>query len=241
MELYFLSNSGFALMLDHAALIFDYYKDVSANGERSLAGGVVSGNDLAGREHAYVLASHTHPDHFNPRVLTWRKECAHIQYLLDEGIASKAHGVKNAAFLKKGSVYQDGYLYVRAFGSTDIGISFYLEAEGVKLFHAGDLNCWHWMDEADSAYVQQARQAFFDEMREIADSIPELDLAFFPVDARMGSGYDEGALYFIQTMRPKCFVPMHSGNYQAFREFAAKARNPQTKIICPEYRGQRLI
>ena len=241
MELYFLSNSGFALLLDKSMLVFDYFRDVPANGQRCLTGGVMGKSELACKQRVYVFASHMHPDHFNPRIFAWQEEKEDICYLLDEGIRPKAQPAKHAVFLKKGDVYQDEQLLARAFGSTDIGISFYLEIEGLKLFHAGDLNLWHWKDEADSRYVQQARQAFFEEMQEIRDAIGELDLAFFPVDARMGSEYDEGALYFVETMKPKVLIPMHSGNYQAFRDFAAKAQTAQTKILCPEYRGQRLI
>ena len=54
----------------------------------------------------------------------------------------------DTVWLKKGDCYADDVLRVHAFGSTDVGISFLVEAEGKKIFHAGDLNNWHWMDEA---------------------------------------------------------------------------------------------
>lgn len=50
--------------------------------------------------------------------------------------------------VEEGDCYADDVLRVHAFGSTDVGISFLVEAEGKKIFHAGDLNNWHWMDES---------------------------------------------------------------------------------------------
>ena len=36
---------------------------------------------------------------------------------------------------------------MQAFGSTDAGASFYIEHKRRKIFHAGDLNNWHWNEE----------------------------------------------------------------------------------------------
>ncbi len=43
--------------------------------------------------------------------------------------------------------YRDELAFIRAYGSTDLGVSFYVEAEGKRFFHAGDLNDWHWNQE----------------------------------------------------------------------------------------------
>ena len=35
-------------------------------------------------------------------------------------------------------------IHVRSFSSTDEGISFFVEKNDWKIFHAGDFNWWHW-------------------------------------------------------------------------------------------------
>ncbi|MEI3154718.1 MAG: hypothetical protein V8S95_06185 [Odoribacter sp.] len=37
---------------------------------------------------------------------------------------------------------------IKAFGSTDIGISFLIDIDNIRIFHAGDLNNWHWEEES---------------------------------------------------------------------------------------------
>ena len=96
----------------------------------------------------YVLASHFHPDHFNKEVLQWREQRPDIIYIFSKDILRHRRAQKeDAVWLKKGEEYKDETLSVRAFGSTDVGVSFLLQASGKKIFHAGDLNNWHWMDE----------------------------------------------------------------------------------------------
>lgn len=42
----------------------------------------------------------------------------------------------------KGAEWTDGYLHVVATGSNDSGVSWIVEVEGRRIFHAGDLNNW---------------------------------------------------------------------------------------------------
>ena len=42
-----------------------------------------------------------------------------------------------------------GDIKVKAYGSTDAGVSFLVTTSGGrKIFHAGDLNDWHWQDDS---------------------------------------------------------------------------------------------
>lgn len=101
-----------------------------------------------------MLASHFHADHFNPHIFSWREQKADVRYILSKDIwrhrRSCCRDVE-AHWLIKDGTYTDDLLSVRAFGSTDVGVSFLLETEGLKIFHAGDLNNWHWMDECAEA------------------------------------------------------------------------------------------
>lgn len=70
-----------------------------------------------------------------------------------------------------------------------------MDIDGFHVFHAGDLNFWHWRDESTVREIDEADEAF----RQAVDPImaEEIDLAFFPVDPRQGRMYDAGANYFI--------------------------------------------
>lgn len=59
--------------------------------------------------------------------------------------------------LRRGDTYSDDMISVKAFGSTDAGVSFMVETDGKKVFHAGDLNNWHWEDESTPQEVKRWR------------------------------------------------------------------------------------
>ena len=47
-------------------------------------------------------------------------------------------------------------LRIQAFGSTDVGISFLIHLQGKSIFHAGDLNNWHWSEESTEQEIRKA-------------------------------------------------------------------------------------
>lgn len=131
-------------------------------------------------------------------------------FLLDKDIPVP-EGVPHH-FLSPGEEFSDGYARVRAFGSTDIGVSFLAEAEGRRIFHAGDLNFWHWREESTEAEVQGAREAFLAELERMAPAMAGgLDAAFFPVDPRMGSEIEVARRNSRAGLRRGCSSPCTLG------------------------------
>ena len=132
-----------------------------------------------------------------------------------------------------------GPVEVKAFGSTDEGVSFLVTYSGIKVFHAGDLNLWHWRDESSIGDIEAAERAFYD----CVDPIPreEIDLAFFPVDPRQGSMYDAGAGYFVMTVKPKIMIPMHfQGRGDVAMRFSVMNETKMTKIVPLETPGDHI-
>ena len=175
MELTYIYHSGFALSGDGFTVIMDYYRDSEdgqaqadlnrlmdgtfSNQEAGMPEGTVHSELLRRPGKLYVLASHFHPDHFNKEVLQWREQRPDIIYIFSKDILRHRRAQKeDAVWLKKGEEYKDETLSVRAFGSTDVGVSFLLQTGGKKIFHAGDLNNWHWMDESTEADGREPRR-----------------------------------------------------------------------------------
>jgi L-ascorbate metabolism protein UlaG (beta-lactamase superfamily) len=220
MKLTYLYNSGYVIEGKQCTVIIDYFRD--------------SGNEYAQSAltsfpgKIYVLSSHWHPDHFSRHVLKWKNIRQDIVFIFSKDILKRKFVSRESAiFLAKGSVYQDEILIIKAFGSTDVGISFLIETEGKKIFHAGDLNNWHWDEESTPAEIQRAEQKYLKELKALADETNQLDLAMFPVDCRLGKNYMRGAEQFINAIQTTLFAPMHFGeNYHeanAFQTYAEKA------------------
>ena len=191
MRLVYIYHSGFAIEGDGFSILFDFYRDALL----ADCSHYVHDHLLKREGPLYVFASHFHPDHFNPEILTWKEEKPDTIYLLSRDILKRRRAKEgDGRFLRIGDIYQDDLLWVKAFGSTDVGVSFLLRLEGKTIFHAGDLNNWHWTDESTPEEVKDA---------------DKLDLAMFPVDPRLGSDFDRGARQLVDRLRIAIFVPMH--------------------------------
>lgn len=179
MRLIYIYHSGFIIEGKEFAILIDYYRDTPES--------YVYRHFLKRPGRLYILSSHAHPDHFNPEILSWKSERPDIRYILSEDIRdSQKACFHDAIFLKKGEEWNDDLLKIEAFGSTDIGISFLLDVADKRIFHAGDLNNWHWEDESTPAEIREAANFYHQELETLARETDYVDLALFPVDPRLG-------------------------------------------------------
>ena len=206
MRLTYIYHSGFAIEADGFAILIDYFKD---SGKKPGTGYV---HDVLLKRSGtlYILSSHFHPDHFNPEVLKWKVDKKDIVYLFSKDILKRGKAQKeDATYLKKGETYRDENLSVEAFGSTDVGVSFLIRIGDRLIFHAGDLNNWHWQDESTPEEVVEAEKAYLKEVDDITQATDRLDLAMFPVDPRIGTDFMRGARQFVDRIKVGVMVPMH--------------------------------
>lgn len=237
MTLDYIYHSGFALETAEATLIIDYYKDSS---ETEHNRGIVHDYLLQRPGKLYVLATHFHPDHFNRDILSWKEIRPDIQYIFSKDIL-KSHRAnpEDANYIKKGEIYQDETIRIEAFGSTDVGSSFLIDLPDWRLFHAGDLNNWHWSEESTEDEIKKANGDFLAEVKYLKERAPKIDLALFPVDRRMGKDYMKGAKQFIEQIKTTIFVPMHfSEDYEGGNAFRDFAENAGCQFISISQRGE---
>lgn len=239
MKLTYIYHSGFAIEGNDFTIIIDYYKDTSPDPGK----GYVHSQLLQRPGRLYVLASHSHADHFNPEILKWKEQRPDIQYLFSEDIrAQRMACFHDAVFLEKGEEWNDDLLKVQAFGSTDIGISFLLDVEMKRIFHAGDLNNWHWEEESTPEETQAYEHQFSEELNTLATFTPYIDLAMFPVDPRLGKDYTRGARQFIEKIKTGWFAPMHFWeNYDKANAFQSYAESRGCKFAAWQQPGDSIL
>lgn len=222
MKLIYIYHSGFILQGKYFVVVIDYYREGKTENKKLISELL---NHYPGR--LYVLVSHAHPDHYNPEILQWAEQRPDLQYIFSEDVKVPIHSLpSHCAFMKKSDSWNDELLKVKAYGSTDVGISFLIEGGGKRIFHAGDLNNWHWAEESTATEVQEYENHFLQELELLARDTKELDLALFPVDPRLGKDYMRGARQFIDRIHPLCFAPMHFwekyDEADALRKYAEK-------------------
>jgi len=220
----YLYNSGFTIETKKHFLVFDYFRD-------SLKDNIQ--DQLKGKKNIIVFSSHSHQDHYNPEIFEWKKHIPDIKYVLSSDIKLDF----KESYINFMSPYEEIKLddvYIKAFGSTDLGISFLVKVEGITLFHAGDLNWWSWYDE--SIDENKHAEIIFKEELEVIKINYEgsIDLAFFPVDPRLKERYPLGPEYFIKEIKPKYLIPMHFGdNYKYIEKFSDLVENLPVKVLNP--------
>ena len=217
-------NSGFSVQVGSTLLIFDYWE--GENRELAQVGRITPAL-LAPFERIYIFISHAHPDHLDPIVYTWENEGLPITYIVSSDMPVGTHG-KRIAPLQTRSFGED--MQVTAYQSTDLGVAFLVKLYGLCIFHAGDLNLWHWRQESTLREIEAAEQAFYEAIEPIKGE--RIDLAMFPVDPRQGMMYDAGANHFILTNKPRLFVPMHwQDRPEVAVDFARRAKTSQTEVL----------
>ena len=180
--IYYLFHSGFAVEYKDYLLIFDYYRmpdNAALDGlaEKELI------NKIVEAKHVFVFVSHSHYDHFNPKVFDWKRYNSSLTYILSSDVKdafSQAEKEAACLYLSPGDFIEKNGILVRAYGSTDLGVSFLVETGDLSIFHAGDLNWWHWADESTEQELMEEEKKFKDEVKKIEGK--KIDVMFFPVD-----------------------------------------------------------
>lgn len=224
MKITFLAHSGFVAELERSLLIFDCWQDPA----KVLA-------EIPWEKPVYFFASHVHADHFSPKIFAYRSRA--------EGYILHADCTKGAAgapvhFMKPGDEYETPHFSVKMYGSTDAGGSFMIRAEGRTIFHAGDLNWWHWAGEAD-AENRAMRSAYFEELGKISET--SVDVAFFPVDARQAVAREWGAAEFLRRIVVReLFVPMHAFGTRWCPSYEFRWHFPDVPLWIPGREGESI-
>lgn len=232
----YLYNSGFAVETENYFLIFDYYLDTEDKNQKNIKNGFIGVEELSTDKNVIVFSSHSHEDHFNPVILTWKQLNNNIKYIFSSDIKSQ-----NADYIYYMSPYDTLNLEgvkISAFDSTDLGGSFLVNVDGISIFHSGDLNWWDWSD-VEKEYSTEMEEAFKNEISKI--KLNNVDIAFFPVDPRLKKKYCSGGEYFIKEVAPKAFIPMHFGtNYEITDKFANDFKALPCRIKTIHKRGEEI-
>ncbi len=211
----YLDHSGFAVVTPSAILVFDYYRDPAHALKKVL--------------HEYpslpviFLVSHHHEDHFNRDIFDLAQDHKRTYVLSNDIVSKVTHDDIAIAWMSAGDTVENlpGDITVKAYGSTDIGVSYLVTLpDGKTIFHAGDLNYWHWQQESTADEVRAAYNRFVKVMTRLLQDVKSLDMAFFPVDPRMGQDFSQGARLFLSNIDVKYFFPMHFwGDYREACDF----------------------
>ncbi len=192
----FLGHSAFLLETDAYLLLFDYTK------------GTVSLPSTT--KPLMVFASHRHADHYDSSIFSLAdRKGGHTVFFLSSDIPPT--DIPFSCTINPMGPYEEDIvegIVVKTLKSTDEGgVAFVVEVEGKTIYFAGgDLNHWHWEGGESKQYNEEMAENYH---KELALLPSHLDLAFVPVDPRLGEFYSLGAKDLVQTVSVDTLVPMH--------------------------------
>ena len=221
---WYLNHSGYAVKTRNHLLVFDYFDERPQPSAPGLCNGHVNPKELAG-EDVMVFASHEHQDHFTPAIFDWRDDIPEITYVLgcrpDSAPSYEYMGPRETRTI-------DG-VKVTTIDSNDPGVGFWVEVDGLVIFHAGD-HANRWLDFSGP---------YKEEIDWLAATGKRPDIALMPVS---GCGFGDpeavkaGVVYALSTLKPRVFMPTHAGGAEyRLAEFVGSCRDkaPGVQMIAP--------
>lgn len=210
MKITYLDHSGFAVEYKKYVLIFDWYKGKLP--------------EFDSEKEIYVFSSHSHYDHFDRKIFELENIYPNIRYVLSADITEKPVPSK-VWFVIADKEYRIGNLKVQTLHSTDAGVAFLVYVDDRIIYHAGDLNWWHWEEEESEYYNEQMRMDYQKEIHKLKNI--QIDVAFVPLDPRQEEQYYWGLDYFMKHTDTELVFPMHMwGHYEVYEKLM---NNPQAE------------
>jgi L-ascorbate metabolism protein UlaG (beta-lactamase superfamily) len=216
-KVWFLGHSGWAIKTQNHFLVFDYFCNTwdRKPDDSCLASGCIIPEEIKDMN-VTVFSTHSHGDHYDPRIFNWKESVPGIEYVLcwnqdTDGKEYTLVPIHEERKIEDMSVY--------AHYSTDLGGGYLIEVDGLTLLHMGD----HANGEDD------LMAAYTDEIDLIAERADGIDILFAGIrGCSLGQPEQvkKGIYYTLENLQPELFVPMHAGSHSfAYKEFTETAKN----------------
>jgi L-ascorbate metabolism protein UlaG (beta-lactamase superfamily) len=227
MKVIYLYHSGFSVELEKTVLVFDYYKGTLPTWDKT--------------KQIYFFISHKHHDHFNMDIFKYVETYPSVEFFvgsdihLSEKYLERCHvspdSHKHIHNIGKNKSFDWNELKIETLRSTDAGVAFLVEVEGIQIYHGGDLNWWHWDGESKD-YNSKMEILYKKEIDFIQGR--HFQLAFIPVDPRLKAATFYGINYFCKKVAADFIFPMHM-----WEEYKIVDKIEE-EIVVNQYREKRI-
>ncbi len=204
-------HSGFHIEYEDKVILFDVF------------------NHLEQYENKEIICfvTHSHSDHYSPAIKELMNKNK-VTYIVSDDVPMTVG--ENVYKVKQGDEISVEGFDIKVFGTTDLGVSYLVKVGAESIFHAGDLNWWHW-ENNDQSSQQQEKEMYQLEIEKLIGHA--IDFAFIPVDYRLKTFSRLGMDYFIEKLAPSYVIPMHfAAEYDSIQHLKSKSK---TKLIKSEY------
>ncbi|MDA3953337.1 MAG: ankyrin repeat domain-containing protein [Bacteroidales bacterium] len=228
--IWYLDHSGYAIKTKNNLLIFDYWERQPLTENGSLNNGYINPEELKDLN-VTVFVSHTHGDHFSQVIFDWKDKIKNINYVL-----GFEHNTEvDYKYIPARETKEVGNVKITPVVSNDSGQGFYVEVDGVTIFHPGD----HTNISRDMC------PNYTGDIKFLQEKYKQTDIAFYPVTGcrfRDKVALKMGTEFTLKTMKPMLALPMHGSNNEYAYKRVAEEFNKELGIDSFKYplnRGDR--
>ncbi len=201
-KIIYIHHSCFLVTINSTVFLFDYPEDVH------LPAGCedIVLDNLKEKEQVFVFFSHSHDDHFNQNIENKLKDVKNVKYIISDDIIDMYDDIFTSEHLivEPDEEYSYHQLKIKTFLSNDLGVAYLIKFRDITIYYGGDLANWIWPNMPKNA--KEESEKFFKATLERL-SKENIKIGFSNVDFRLqnlGGGKE-----FLETVRPKYFVPIH--------------------------------
>lgn len=198
----FFYQSGFTVAVGKTLLIFSYWQEHVPEDLR------LNDQDFRGFSNIIVFVPRASIEHNDPAIWQFGRGFP-ITYVAAEEAGGSGKSHQTVRLVRRGETVRIAGTQITAYGSADAGLSFMVKVSGVHVFHAGDMNLWHWREQNTLREITRAEEEFYRAVADIRED--RIDICMFPLDPNLGGFFDAGANHFIMAKKPRLFFPMHWG------------------------------
>ncbi|MBU8891950.1 MAG: ankyrin repeat domain-containing protein [Bacteroidales bacterium] len=230
--IWYLDHSGYAVKTKNNLLIFDYWERQPLPENGCLNNGHINPEEIKDLN-VTVFVSHTHGDHFSQVIFDWNNKIENINYVLgfehDTDVEYR--------FIPARETQNVGEISITPVVSNDSGQGFYVEVDGVTIFHPGD----HTNISRDMC------PNYTGDINFLQEKYKQTDIAFYPVTGcrfRDKVALKMGTEFALKTMKPILALPMHGSSNEYEYKRVAEEFNKELGIESFKYplnRGDRFF
>jgi ankyrin repeat protein/L-ascorbate metabolism protein UlaG (beta-lactamase superfamily) len=221
---WYLGHMGWAVRTANHFMVFDYDGRSLLPDEPSLANGSIVPKEIE-KLPTTVFITHSHLDHYAPGVFEWRKTVKDIAYVA----GFKPEGKEGYVFMAPRDTKTLGGLDITTTRANDEGVGFFVQVDGVTIFHSGDHSAGNG-----------APGSFELEIDFLAGRGLRADIVFMPISATSDAAMNQGVHYAAKQLSAAAVFPGHVGGREdVCVEFARDAvtAGMTSSIHCPEFGG----
>jgi L-ascorbate metabolism protein UlaG (beta-lactamase superfamily) len=218
----YLGHMGWAVRTANHFMVFDYDGRSVPPDEPSLANGSINPAEIKDLS-TTVFITHGHLDHYAPGVFDWKKTVKDIAYVA----GFKPEGKEDYVFMAPRETKTLGGLDITTTMGNDEGVGFFVQVDGVTIFHSGD-------------HSAAGGESFTPEIDFLAGRGLRADLLFMPISPTGDPEMNQGVHYAMTRLSAVAVFPGHvSGREDVAREFARDAAKAgmTAPIHCLEFGG----